>query len=187
MCMFRMSNRFLSTPRNVVTATPRVVKRSTSVVRIPAPTPQELQMEVGVTSDETLPIMMSSGGTTTVDPEVVYVGKHKMLQVHGVDTDVVCSPNTLELDANAVVVNGEFYLNDGQHKLQLGEEVAGDVVIEGLRVECKRRKSGFKVIYDAFMQDDADVVVVRADRAERLYVVKETTFHKLLRGETDGP
>ena len=119
MCMFRMSNRFLSTPRNVVTATPRVVKRSTSVVRIPAPTPQELQMEVGVTSDETLPIMMSSGGTTTVDPEVVYVGKHKMLQVHGVDTDVVCSPNTLELDANAVVVNGEFYLNDGQHKLQI--------------------------------------------------------------------
>ncbi len=88
--------------------------------------------------------------------------------------------------AEAAGFEAKRVFGSGAHKVQLGEDFAGDVVIEGLRVECKRRKSGFKTIYDAFAQDDADVVVVRADRAERLYVVKESTFHKLLKGETYG-
>ena len=45
----------------------------------------------------------------------------------------------------------------------------------------KRRKSGFKLLYDAFDQDDADVVVVRADRSPRLYMLREETFHELLK------
>lgn len=74
----------------------------------------------------------------------------------------------------------------GAYKTQLGQEFAGDVVVEGLRVEVKRRKSGFKLIYDAFDQDDADVVCVRADRKERLWIVKDELFVTLLKGEKDG-
>ncbi len=74
----------------------------------------------------------------------------------------------------------------GAYKTQLGQEFAGDVVVEGLRVEMKRRKSGFGVIYDAFTQDQADVVCVRADRKERLWIVKDELFAKLLKGERDG-
>ena len=71
----------------------------------------------------------------------------------------------------------------GSYKTQLGEDYAGDVVIEGLRCEMKRRKTGFKLIYDAFLQDNADVVCVRADRKERLWIVKDDLFAKLLKGE----
>ena len=71
----------------------------------------------------------------------------------------------------------------GAYKAHLGEEYAGDVVIEGLRCEMKRRKTGFKVIYDAFLQDNADVVCVRADRKERLWVLKDQLFAQLLKGE----
>ena len=71
----------------------------------------------------------------------------------------------------------------GSYKAQLGEDYAGDVVIEGLRCEMKRRKTGFKLIYDAFLQDNADVVCVRADRKERLWIVKDTLFAQLLKGE----
>ena len=53
-------------------------------------------------------------------------------------------------------------------------------------MEVKRRKTGFKLIYDAFDQDDADVVCVRADRKERLWVVKDELFAQLLKGERDG-
>ena len=46
----------------------------------------------------------------------------------------------------------------GSYKAQLGDEYAGDVVIEGLRCEMKRRK-------------------------ERLWIVKDTLFAQLLKGE----
>ena len=49
-----------------------------------------------------------------------------------------------------------------------------------------RLKSVFGVIYDAFDQDDADVVCVRADRKERLWIVKDRLFATLLKGERDG-
>lgn len=85
------------------------------------------------------------------------------------------------LAAEAAGLEAKRVFGSGAHKNQLGEEFAGDVVIEGLRCEMKRRKSGFKLLYDAFDQDDADVVVVRADRSPRLYMLREETFHELLR------
>jgi len=66
-------------------------------------------------------------------------------------------------------------------KHQLGDEFAGDIMLEGLRVEAKRRKTGFKNIYDAFDQDDSDVVCVRADRKERLWIVKDDLLLRLLK------
>ena len=69
----------------------------------------------------------------------------------------------------------------GSYKKPLGPDYAGDLVLdERFTVECKRRKSGFKLLYDAFDQDDADIVVVRQDRNERLYVLKEKTMVRLL-------
>lgn len=85
------------------------------------------------------------------------------------------------LAAEAVGLEAKRVFGSGAHKNQLGEDFAGDVVIEGLRCEMKRRKSGFKLLYDAFDQDDADVVVVRADRSPRLYMLREETFHELLK------
>jgi len=85
------------------------------------------------------------------------------------------------LAAEAAGLEAKRVFGSGAHKNQLGEDFAGDVVIEGLRCEMKRRKSGFKLLYDAFDQDDADVVVVRADRSPRLYMLREETFHQLLK------
>jgi len=50
-------------------------------------------------------------------------------------------------------------------------------------VECKRRKtgSGFKFLYSALEQDDADLLVLRADRERRLYVLEEDTVLHLLK------
>jgi|TARA_R110000765_G_scaffold71431_2_gene138604 hypothetical protein len=76
---------------------------------------------------------------------------------------------------------GERVFGSGAYKNQLGEDFAGDVRLGRWRVECKRRKTGFKVIYDAFLQDNADIVCVRADRAERLYVMKEPLMIELLK------
>ena len=72
----------------------------------------------------------------------------------------------------------------GAYKNQLGHDFASDVVVEGLRIECKRRKSGFKLIYDAFQQDDSDVVCVRSDRMPRMYLMREDVFlHLIKQGE----
>ena len=69
----------------------------------------------------------------------------------------------------------------GAYKNQLGDDYASDVVVEGLRIECKRRKSGFKLLYDAFDQDDSDVVCVRADRMPRMYLMREDVFLHLIK------
>jgi len=82
--------------------------------------------------------------------------------------------------AEAAGLEAKRVFGSGQHKVQLGDDFAGDVVVEGLRIECKRRKSGFKLIYDAFDQDDADIVVVRADRSPRLWVLREAVVLELL-------
>ena len=71
----------------------------------------------------------------------------------------------------------------GAYKEQLGDEFSGDIVLNGLRVEAKRRKNGFSVIYSAFEQDDSDIVVVRAARKERLWVLKDQHFVHILKGE----
>lgn len=82
--------------------------------------------------------------------------------------------------ASAAGIAAERVFASGAYKNQLGDDFAGDVRLGGFRVECKRRKTGFKVIYDAFLQDNSDIVVVRADRADRLYVLREPLFLKLM-------
>lgn len=61
------------------------------------------------------------------------------------------------------------------------KNLASDVNLNGLKVECKRRKTGtgFMSLYNWFDQDDADLLILHADRKERLYVMKETQFVKL--------
>ena len=82
--------------------------------------------------------------------------------------------------ASAAGIAAARVFASGAYKTQLGDDFAGDVRLGGFRVECKRRKTGFKVIYDAFLQDNSDIVVVRADRADRLYVLREPLFLKLM-------
>lgn len=53
-------------------------------------------------------------------------------------------------------------------------DLAGDVNLNGLLIECKRRKEGFRELYKWFAQDEADVLVVRADRMPRMYVIPES-------------
>ena len=95
------------------------------------------------------------------------------LRGYELEREVVVAAEAAGLEAKRV-------FGSGQHKAQLGDDFAGDVVVEGLRIECKRRKSGFKLIYDAFDQDDADIVVVRADRSPRLWVLREAVVLELL-------
>ena len=54
-------------------------------------------------------------------------------------------------------------------------------MLSGFTVECKRKKSGFKFLYDSLAQDDADMLVVRQDRAARLYIMNEETVEALFR------
>lgn len=65
-------------------------------------------------------------------------------------------------------------LGSGAYK-NYSADLAGDLKLNGLLVECKRRKggSGFKSLYDWLEQDEADLLVVRADRQPRLYVIPE--------------
>lgn len=72
----------------------------------------------------------------------------------------------------------------GAYKAQLGPEFSGDVVVEGLRMECKRRKAGFSLLYRAFEQDQSDIVVVRADRQPRLWLFTEALAIELLKYRT---
>tara|TARA_R110000851_G_scaffold207956_1_gene360370 strand:- start:404 stop:748 length:345 start_codon:yes stop_codon:yes gene_type:complete len=101
-------------------------------------------------------------------------GRNNKARGYALEREAVLAAEAAGLEAKRVFASGAF-------KEQLGEDFAGDVVIEGLRCEMKRRKSGFKLLYDAFDQDDADVVVVRADRSPRLYLLREETFHNLLK------
>ena len=98
------------------------------------------------------------------------------------EREVVLAAEAAGLEAKRIFGSGAF-------KQQLGDDFAGDVVVEGLRIECKRRKNGFKIIMDAFDQDDADIVVVRADRSPRLWVLRESVVLGLLeraKGENHG-
>lgn len=69
----------------------------------------------------------------------------------------------------------------GAFKQHLGEEHAGDLMIAGFTVEAKRKKSGFKFLYDSLAQDDADLLVVKQDRHKRLYIMTEETLEALFR------
>lgn len=46
--------------------------------------------------------------------------------------------------------------------------------------ECKRKKSGFKFIYDSLGEND--FLTIRADRQDRLYIMTEDNFIKLIKG-----
>ena len=49
------------------------------------------------------------------------------------------------------------------------------------RSKPNAKKSGFKFLYDSLAQDDADMLVVREDRNERLYVMREATVETIFR------
>ena len=56
-----------------------------------------------------------------------------------------------------------------------GKNLAGDVELNGLLVEVKRRKNGtgFASLYKWLEQDDAKMLICRADAKKRLYVIPE--------------
>ncbi len=49
-----------------------------------------------------------------------------------------------------------------------------------LKGECKIKKTGFKMIYDWFSKGAVDFLTIRADNKERLYVVPERIWEKLM-------
>ena len=62
-----------------------------------------------------------------------------------------------------------------------GENLSGDIRLNGLKVECKRRKNGtgFAMLYNWFTQDAADLLVVKADRKGALYILPQSLMLKL--------
>ena len=56
-----------------------------------------------------------------------------------------------------------------------GKNLAGDVELNGLLVEVKRRRNGtgFASLYKWLEQDDAKMLICRADNKKRLYVIPE--------------
>ena len=69
----------------------------------------------------------------------------------------------------------------GAYKEYLGDDYKADLMLSGFTVECKRKKQGFKFLYDSLAQDDADMLVVRQDRHQRLYIMPEETVEALFR------
>ena len=56
-----------------------------------------------------------------------------------------------------------------------------DVMIGGLTAEAKLRKTGFKQIYDWLSGDDQpDILTIRVDGKERIYIMRESIWIKLL-------
>ena len=65
-------------------------------------------------------------------------------------------------------------LGSGAYK-NWGKNLAGDVELNGLLVEVKRRRNGtgFASLYKWLEQDDAKMLICRADNKKRLYVIPE--------------
>jgi len=64
----------------------------------------------------------------------------------------------------------------------LGDEFEGDIKLGPYVVEAKRKKSGFKFLYDALDQGQgSDLLVVRQDRSRRIYILEEKTLLDLMR------
>ena len=67
-------------------------------------------------------------------------------------------------------------LSSGAYKHFSGD-LAGDIKLGPYVVEAKRKKSGFKFLYDALDQDDVnDMLVLKQDRHRRIYVLEEETL-----------
>jgi hypothetical protein len=64
---------------------------------------------------------------------------------------------------------------------QRGYELERDIKLGPYTVEAKRKKSGYKFLYDSLDQDGADLLVVRQDRSRRLYLLEEKTLLDLMR------
>jgi hypothetical protein len=71
-------------------------------------------------------------------------------------------------------------LASGAYKQQLGDDHAADLWIEDFSVEAKRKKSGFKFLYDSLAQDDASMLCIKQDRCDRVYVLREQTLLQLM-------
>lgn len=102
------------------------------------------------------------------------MGNRNKARGYGLERETVLHWKGLGLECNRVFGSGAF-------KRQLGDEYAGDLLLAGYTVECKRKKSGFKFLYDSLAQDDADMLVVRQDRAERLYIMREETVETIFK------
>jgi hypothetical protein len=89
----------------------------------------------------------------------------------------------------AVGVEAKRVFASGAHKQHLGQEHAGDLMLSGYTVEAKRKKSGYKFLYDALDQDQSDMLVVKQDRHRRLYILEERTLFNLFlqAGVAKGP
>ncbi len=67
-------------------------------------------------------------------------------------------------------------LSSGAYK-HFSDDLAGDIKLGPYVVEAKRKKSGFKFLYDALDQDDVnDMLVLKQDRHRRIYVLEEETL-----------
>ena len=67
-------------------------------------------------------------------------------------------------------------LASGAYK-HFSDDLAGDIQLGPYVVEAKRKKSGFKFLYDALDQDDVnDMLVLKQDRCRRIYLLEEETL-----------
>lgn len=66
--------------------------------------------------------------------------------------------------------------SDGSATWDIDLYVDGDTAMIG---ECKRKKSGFKFLYESL--GDNDFLAVRQDRSDRLYVLPERVFLDLIK------
>tara|TARA_R100000664_G_scaffold13711_1_gene21795 strand:- start:851 stop:1216 length:366 start_codon:yes stop_codon:yes gene_type:complete len=67
----------------------------------------------------------------------------------------------------------------GAYKKELGEAFAGDVKLEGKIIECKRSKTKHKQIMSYFEQDNADIVAIKLDRHEPVFIMKKELLAEL--------
>jgi hypothetical protein len=61
----------------------------------------------------------------------------------------------------------------------MAEGYKHDIILNGYQGECKVRGSGFKQIYD-WLSKGPDFLTVRVDRKERLYILPEATWLKII-------
>jgi hypothetical protein len=64
--------------------------------------------------------------------------------------------------------------SDGSPTWDIDLDIAG----HKLKIECKRKKRGFQFIYDSL--GDNDILILKQDRNNPLYVVSETLLLELL-------
>lgn len=67
-------------------------------------------------------------------------------------------------------------LASGAYK-HFSDDLAGDIQLGPFVVEAKRKKTGFKFLYQALDQDAVnDMLVLKQDRCRRIYVLEEETL-----------